>query len=350
MSNALKLMTLFILLSIAVYFVTYLLEGGFTVIYSITQLIAYLFPAILLSVFWNKTPSFYDHFSIYHESRILLISGSIYGILYLLVAISPFLGASDYTRAVLGDVFGAAVASFMGCYQVWYPCILLKRQHHELTRELSLAKYINVRYAQSRTLSNVSPATPTVVSRSGTEDYDGFDRIDTMSYQPTNIDLILMHVIDESVKLDAYFDHIIKEFSIELGLAYIELAQFKHEVSQRLFDEEERGKLEMRKKIMCVLNNEEIPRSHIVYGDIEEVRKENSENGEIFNEIDAFKYRASLLCAKYIRCSTYTELEINICDSERQRLTWLLSSRENWQELDREELFCLFDSVLKELW
>ena len=290
-------------------------------IFSFFTYLAILLPIIVM---WKNTPSIHDHIFYLAECRIFIIICSIYMVFFLLIRVSPMLGISDYARYSLTMLNGAVAYFALSLFQLQFPLHKLKSKESFIEKKSS----------------------------------------------ELNEQILLRDIMSGSHTLNSFMDHIGKEFSIECALSFIEFTQFKRVIDRHLHSEDSRI---VNENELCILNNKEIPKSFIVYGDMQVLEQDGcvhsddgtagtdrvmsikraqstSEEYADWNESTEEEYglRAHLLFKKYIEKGS--DLQINISFRDRIRLTEMLSVRQDAMKLNAEVLFEIWDAAIREMW
>eukprot|EP01084_Bolivina_argentea_P026161 48597_1 len=330
---ALTVVLIILILSIAIYWIVIIIFGDITVIFSIVNLLMTLIPTLLTATFWYMTPNIFDKFDIVIECRILIIFGAIYILSYLCVAISPLFGATAYTRQITGNIVGSTAYFVVGMFELSFSLRKLRLSKHEN----DLKRYIEHHAAGS------------------------------IQEKHHNIHKSMADIMSDSDLFDIFMDHLRKEFSLEMGLAYIEFVQYKRLIDIKLFPQQ--NKMIECKEQICIINNEEIPKSFIVYSDVNDVNIEqlNKQQLNILsleddkndslnyrNDLSQYQLKAFLLYNKYIRVNS--DFEINIPFMIRKQLAVQMDEIDEWLDMDTDinrndqllKLLGLFESVTKE--
>ena len=212
---------------------------------------------------------------------------------------------------------------------------------------------------------------------------------------------ILMTVLSDKDHINAFFDHLAKEFCIECGLAYIEFIQFRELIDKQLFILEDDDNMTDPKQL-CILSNKTIPKSFVVHADLQQLvyharhrsninhidvpnltdgrnsirlnsaepvtpttpttpttprddekkadgdGKKKKKKGGWSENLTEYQIRAYLLYKKYVDNSS--ELQINISYRQREELDELLGKRMNRINLDKLGLLNIWDNALTEIW
>ena len=184
----------------------------------------------------------------------------------------------------------------------------------------------NLSSTRSHTRSATGSATTMTTSSAGSKSKD-LVRVRSTSSGSSQTEPMRLIFVDDLL-LSAFIKHLIKDFSLEVLLSFIEVQQFKAYLAET-FDLSVSGQL-MWRFADCV------PKSDIVH------------RGE-GKDLDAFKEMAHKLYMKYIRISA--EFQINISYLHRERLTTMMWNKEQWMRtgVTVEELSCLFDEAMKEM-
>eukprot|EP01084_Bolivina_argentea_P144235 253123_1 len=298
---------------------------------------AFLFiaPLVWCLVTWCKTPRFHDSLLIHIEMKytsILFIVG-----LLCYVCISGSIFLNSIIRNMLLDVFGAIIFwtySMIATCWVSYKMKGFNRGIFLDNNQLELVKYISM--------------------SSGT--LDSVQRQNNTDKQDDKKEVALEKVLCNQEYFDALIEHVINEFSLELILVIIECIQFKAFLLQN------QNGFETDNKIMyhignAILNNDNIPKSFIVHGELNEVVNYYDMDkgisdmwGKCRDRVDeriiCCQLRAYILYKKYM--VNGCELEINIASIERQRLCQLFNVM-YCDKMDGNTLYKVFDNVIVEM-
>ena len=305
------------------------------------------FPIIFVTILWNRTPKIDDEFRIIKEARYFTWMAITAIFLYLLVGFTPALGATRFTRYILGNISGVIDLSTATLWYLCYP-LYVARVHEREQCPNGL---------QSAHVKNLS----------------------AQSYHTT-----LVKILSKEASISAYMEHLKNEWSMELLLSFIEFTQFKHviiqmfrnEIDEEILDKYHRS--EQRQQ--AILKNPCIPYSSIVHSGLKKIDKlvdyvgikiqaksyseggkdyENSSADIVDAENSASSYdqksckdyhdKAWSLCKKYVENGG--EFQINL---PHHRRTAIMKSMNHYfynnKQMNMNELFCLFDDAMDELW
>eukprot|EP01084_Bolivina_argentea_P128531 227177_1 len=262
--------------------------GRGSVMNTIARICLILLPTIFISILWCMTPKFFDNFYIVQEYRWIIILGGLYLLTYLLMGISPWFGASVYIRKLLGNIHATVGGFVIGMFQLVFS---LKKLENDTTNN-----YNNTDNNMKR--------------------------------------IKLFEILSHSDLTNAFMTHLLKEFSVEIGLAYIEFVQFKWYFAETIFEKKETREALVDEQI-CIINNEEITKSIIVFG-----------NDNI--NLKEFQEKAYLLYKKYVDYNG--SFQINLSHVHRSKLDAVLKDIVTRSVMNEKELYCVFDDAIQEMW
>eukprot|EP01084_Bolivina_argentea_P219499 372265_1 len=155
--------------------------------------------------------------------------------------------------------------------------------------------------------------------------------VHTKSRSSSGLKPRLRNILQDNELFHSYMQHLIREFSMECLLAFVEFRQYKIHALQ-VFNIEDPA------TTMCVTFPKSVPQSDIVYNDDTNVDK------------DSFKIKCYKLFLKYIESNA--EFEINISWQHRVALTQLMGDYDRWMSMNVTvmELYQMFDDPMREMY
>ena len=133
--------------------------------------------------------------------------------------------------------------------------------------------------------------------------------------------------------------HLSKEWSMEILLAFVEMTQFQSKIKEE-YQDMQSDKMTFTALQDALLENEQIPKSFIVYEDVTD---------DVKDKMTELKIRACELYDKYI---VGKELEINISHEQREQLHRFMDNSTYFLEnvnMNETELFMMYDDIIEEL-
>eukprot|EP01083_Nonionella_stella_P083390 230589_1 len=248
-------------------------------IYAFLNLTIFLIPIVFVIVMWSKIPLMEDNIGLYKEFKFVAYWWSSIVFMYIICIFQiAFFGEHIATLffgylAVLSAVFAVPFRSTF-----W-------------------------------ALRQIADTTPSL----------------DMVHSNCDTKLSLHHILKDHELFHLYMQHLIREFSMECLLAFVEFTQYKVRALEVF-------KLKDVGHTFCITFPKSVPRSDIVYND------------------DAFKIKCHKLYLKYIEDTA--EFEINIGWQDRLKLTQLMGDRDRWMSsnVTQMELFQMFDEPMKEMY
>ena len=334
--------------------------------------VAMIPPLLFVTILWNKTPKINDQFRIMREAKLFCRGALCTLLLYLLMGFTPILGATQFTRYILGNIVGVLSYGLATLFYTCYPLyIALVHEHEQMMNQLS-------------SVATSGNKKPELTQTGG------------ISNNRRHHSATLSKVLSEEESFLMFMEHLRHEWSMELLLSFIEFAQYKklvmemftNEIDQNLLDQY--WKSESRQHV--ILDNSYIPYSSIVHEglkkigkplDLENLRaKSCSEDGGDHVEVEMsstvtitnlssenvvtdgtettqsecgekltgdFHDKALKLCTKYV--ANGSEFQINLPDKVRTRLmTQINEYLYNNEKMCCNGLFVLFDDAIEEMW
>eukprot|EP01083_Nonionella_stella_P059549 155814_1 len=281
--------------------------------------LVHLICCVFCSVIWCKTPRISDVFHLRYELKLLIISFWVTVVWFItLLVIEYMINQSTGNEAVLYTFMVVRTFSASVSYVVY---------------------------------SSVS--TVFILNKLETE-----CKAKSASFQKLqNVCDIILH----KEYFELFVHHLIREFSMELILCFVELIQFKQQLNtaysldkqsietipedQVTFEGEMVCLIDFRNICLQLNKNPNIPKSDLIYGHI---NHENETNIETYLRI------AFLLFDKYINNENCSELEINISGEMRSEYLSKMCDMEsfinqNKSTMKPDQLFEYFDVVIEEL-
>eukprot|EP01084_Bolivina_argentea_P040583 74982_1 len=177
---------------------------------SLASIIAGLFNVLILAlplisgcVMWFRTPAFNDSFDLVREHRLIARILVILIILYLAVYITPILGATEYTRWMLGNVMSATFSFTASIFPIIYAIRTAYNQEDYITMSPSLRSKTssngNFRFSFDRTRSRSTQGNSMTIDKSNE------------SILPQ-----MIKCLGDSIAFPAFMSHLSNEFSMEL--------------------------------------------------------------------------------------------------------------------------------------
>ena len=164
-----------------------------------------------------------------------------------------------------------------------------------------------------------------------------------------DIKIKLRDILSHERGFESFILHLSSEWSIELLLCLVELSQFQMYIWQYLRKSATKNNVKSAELFgLSIAWPSNIPRSLIVYGKTQSDDELIYENDLQF--IPVCKMKAKQLFEKYI--NAYSEYEVNLPYSVRNRLTALMSDQSQWmlrKEIVLTDLIHIFDGVIEEV-
>ena len=325
-------------LSIAVY--SFFFAMKFSDIISFSQNFVLMgVPAIVTAILWHTTPDLNDSFGVIKENRIAMRIGLMLLIIYGVIVITPFLGATEFTRRILGVINNYMMQFFAGTLYTFYAIKFTKQYDQRLLTPSSISSKSADKHLTLQHIHHV--LTPS-----------------TSSYSNVSVDTLMEMVLSQDRAFNEFMSHLSQEFSIELLLSFVEFVQFKAAIrsSKELVLKKD---LKISAAQQTVLQNEFIPKSFVVHGDLRKVVKDFNDryrnvniedvcNGDDEHDkiLKQYQIRGYILYYKFIDSSS--EFQVNLSDGEFKVLNQKIVNNRN--DLNEKNLFVLWDGALKELW
>eukprot|EP01084_Bolivina_argentea_P318278 551930_1 len=282
-------------------------------LWSILNFLFFAIPTFTMIFVWIKTPKFKDPFFIVYESLMSFRAILLMFLSYIIIVLSPLLGATPYTRHLLGCIFGILLYTWLALFYTLYALKITDTDKNKRNQNVSEESITN-----SSNISQATPSTSTSITMVNTN----------INNKKMSIDDEMSNMLGSAELFDEFMNHLRNEFSSELLLCFCELVQFKNSIRNN--DDEE---MTMSKCQNAVLDCDFIPDSFIVYGKLEEVLEhfnKNNHNIAIVDEYDDNMIRGHLLYLKYM--SAGSELQINLSHSQNNSLREQLSLNNNRYE------------------
>eukprot|EP01084_Bolivina_argentea_P193608 332145_1 len=307
---------------IIIFFISSLIVSPFKLTtfpaYSYVFILFSLTSVILIVIIWKRIPYFNDNIYLYREIKIILyLWFSSLGAYAIAIIIETFTGPNLFTLTFqyLASISGMFSINFLSTFWV-IQHLQIKEDDHE--------------YSISRTVDQQMRQLSDVVG------------VSKLNKQKTKR---LFDILSDNDLFDLFMQHLIREFSHEILLAFVELVQYKSHLIEKFGINVNDIDIDVGRDIgRYQLNFCETlkVKSSIVY----ENENVNDENVDLYK---SFKIKAYKIYKKYI--CTGSENEINIPYARREILKSLIANYDIWMECEFDEiqLAKIFDDEIKEM-
>ena len=240
--------------------------GALSMLINAIDSILFLIELSCIVIIWIRIPSFYDAFGVKEELRYVLICGGSALFVYILWVISRLIVGDN---ALLFFISELSATIFVGAMAIIFNAFILRSKKYSIWQsDLQLAEFIT---------EKESPAGITAVT--------------------------LLDTLNDEKLIGEFFTHLLKTFSVELLLSYIEFCHFKQLMERD--DDFMKGLLQTQQT--CGLS-QTIPSSYIV----------SDKYKGVSSNVERYLLIAEDLYRKYIEHST--EFQINIRYDTREQI------------------------------
>ena len=282
---------------------------------------AYMVPYLFLLFIYFTTPKVADNFSVREEMKYIIYCLTVNYIIFYSIMIflyyGPYLNKDE--RQVL--------------FHIGYLCLISCQFATMMVSTFWVNRRCERIIAADRYQIHEIPSNPSSdVMLVGEKQCiqiqpDGYETVSKLSDEFESIDVALEAVLGDDRLIDSFSNHLMREFSVECLLSFIEFEQFRARAMNELTIELPIAEPTVFSSI--------VPSSDIVSG--------------IGKETPSLKECAYRLYIKYLAVGS--EFEINISWSLRQKLNVLLSDYDKWMGMDisSDDLCGIFDAAIGEM-